>query len=125
MSTPRKFEYLAILAIGSGLCVCYYNYNRFKIEKLKENDQVFELVEKAIELVKSSEPQPLPILHIREMLLSPHERKSSKNIRIWNQVVEFIENYESRIQTFVEDINGEKYKVWQWIATDKPLKAQH
>lgn len=111
--------YFVVLATGSGLgFLIYYFYNRFKNQQLKEKELLFELVEKSIELLQSpDEPQSLPILHIRDMLLNPQQRKSSYYIRIWDQVVQFIENNESRIKSSLENIDGEDYKTWKWVAT--------
>lgn len=115
----RTFWYFVILATGSGIgFLVYFFYSRFKNQQLKEKELLFELVEKSIELLQSpDEPQSLPILHIRDMLLNPQQRKSSYYIRIWDQVVQFIENSESRIKSALENIDGEDYKTWKWVAT--------
>lgn len=111
--------YFVVLATGSGIgFLAWYFYSRFKNQQLKEKELLFELVEKSIELLQSpDEPQSLPILHIRDMLLNPQQRKSSYYIRIWDQVVHFIENNESRIKSSLENIDGEDYKTWKWVAT--------
>ena len=124
--------YFVLLATGSGISfLAYFFYNRLRNQQLKEKELLFDLVEKSIELLQSpDEPQSLPILHIRDMLLNPQQRKTAYYLRIWDQVVNFIENSESRVKSALENIDGEDYKTWKWVATaaNQPdstvLKAQ-
>lgn len=93
------------------LIMLFQFYRRF------EKKKVFELVEKCTELLQEQgELKPVPILQIRDMLLAPQQRTSSYQLGIWKKVVLFIENHESRIQTSNENIEGEEFKTWKWIA---------
>lgn len=115
----KTFWYFIILATLSAIGFLIYLYiNRLKNQALKEKELLFELVEKSIELLQSpDEPQSLPILHIRDMLLNPQQRKMTYYQKIWDQVVHFIENNESRIKSSLENIDGEDYKTWKWVAS--------
>lgn len=95
----------------------FYRYKK-KVE-IKEQEQVDDLIEKSIEILQSpDEPQSMPVLHIRDTLLSPSERKSGKYKRIWDKVVNHIENSESRIKVEFKKIEGEDFKAWKWIASN-------
>lgn len=115
----KTFWYFVIfLTLSLISCLIYFYINHVKSQALKEKELLFELVEKSIELLQSpDEPQSLPILHIRDMLLNPQQRKQPFYQRIWDQVVQFIENNESRIKSSLENIEGEDYKTWKWVAT--------
>lgn len=107
-----------ILAIFMGVLTSVYYRYRKKIE-IDEQEQVDGLIEKSIEILQSTdEPQSMPVLHIRDTLLSPSERKSGKYKRIWDKVVNHIENSESRIKVEFKKIEGEDFKAWKWIATN-------
>lgn len=97
-----------------------YTYVLYKKRVVsEEQEQVMELVEKSIELLQSPDnPQSMPVLHIRDTLLSMSERKNSKYNRIWDKVVKFIEAKESRVKVELENIDGEDYKTWKWVATN-------
>lgn len=58
----------------------------------------------------------MPVIHIRDTLITSAERKSEKYRRIWSQVVKFIEKNESRVKVELEVIDGEDFKTWRWIS---------
>ncbi|KAI2796002.1 hypothetical protein RDWZM_006995 [Blomia tropicalis] len=99
--------------------ISYFIYRRSKHVASEEQALVYDLIEKSIELLQSpDEPQSMPVLHIRDTLLSPSERKSTKFRRIWNRVVNHIENSESRVKVEFKKIDGEDFKAWKWIAAN-------
>ena len=80
---------------------------RMRIWKAEKIDQ---LADEVIQELKSQPNQPIPVLHIRDTLLSREERRSST----WNSVEKIIQN-ESTIQTVQINIDGEDYKSWKFI----------
>ncbi|XP_008107940.2 LEM domain-containing protein 2 [Anolis carolinensis] len=52
------------------------------------------------------------ILHIRDTLIPPQDRKKIK--RIWDRAVDFLASNESRIQTESHRVAGEDMLVWRW-----------
>jgi membrane protein Man1 len=105
-----------VIILGS---VTYSYLKRSKRIRNEEQDLVYDLVEKSLELLQSPDnPTSMPVLHIRDTLLSPSERKSSKYKRIWNNVVKHIETVESRVKVEIENIEGDDYKTWKWVATN-------
>ena len=107
-----------ILAFCVPILVFIY-YSQTKRAASEEQSLVYDLIEKSIELLQSpDEPQSMPVLHIRDTLLSPSERKSNKYRRIWNKVVNHIENSESRVKVEFKKIDGEDFKAWKWIAVN-------
>lgn len=118
------FYKINLVSIISGIVVCLITlivliYRRYaKRLASEEQEQIYDLIEKSIELLQSpDEPQSMPVHHIRDTLLSASERKSSKFRRIWAKVVEHIENNESRVKVELKEIEGEQFKAWKWIAT--------
>ena len=96
----------------------FYFMNIHRKKKSAEEDLFYDLIEKSLELLQSpDEPQSMPIYHIRDTLLSPVERKDKKILRIWDRVVNHIENSESRVSCSREEIEGENYKTWKWVAS--------
>jgi len=92
---------------------------RSKRIRTEEQDFVYDLVEKSLELLQSpDEPQSMPVMHIRDTLLSPSERKTSKYKKIWDKVVKHIESTESRVKVELENIEGDDYKTWKWVGVN-------
>ncbi|XP_054152889.1 uncharacterized protein LOC128951666 [Oppia nitens] len=108
----------ALLIIFMTIASIFY-YKRSKKLATEEQDLIYDLVEKSLELLQSPDnPQSMPVLHIRDTLLSPSERKTSKYKKIWNKVVKHIESTESRVKVDIENIEGDDYKTWKWVATN-------
>ena len=110
---------LCILSVVMFISFClYYFINLNKKRRSEEEELKYELIEKSLELLQSpDEPQSMPILHIRDTLISPLDRTDSKNIRVWSEVVKFIEENESRVKIDNEVIDGETYRTWKWVAS--------
>ncbi|KAH9529477.1 LEM domain, partial [Dermatophagoides farinae] len=103
-------------SLFGAIFLLYYRYS--KNLELQEQELVYDLIEKSVELLQSpDEPQSMPVLHIRDTLLSPAEKKSSKYKRVWDKVVKQIENSDSRVKVVFKEIDGEEFKAWKWIAT--------
>lgn len=92
--------------------VCY-----FRGRSKKRSQEVWKMVAQALELLQSPENPKLmmPVLHIRDTLLSPTERNLKKNISLWNDCVKFIEHHESRVKVEIVNVEGEDFRAWRWI----------
>lgn len=55
----------------------------------------------------------IAISHIYDTLVDPSERAAKK--KLWNKIVSFIQDHESRIHLETQFINGEETHVWKWI----------
>ncbi|KAH9424160.1 LEM domain [Dermatophagoides pteronyssinus] len=109
---------ISSLAIGLFSIIFFLYYRYSKNLELQEQELVYELIEKSVELLQSpDEPQSMPVLHIRDTLLSPAEKKNSKYKRVWEKVVNQIENSDSRVKVEFKEIDGEEFKAWKWIAS--------
>lgn len=64
----------------------------------------------------------LAVNHIRDELVPPKERQ--KKEALWNKVVEYISNHESRIREEIQHISGEEFKVWRWLPSASPLTSK-
>ena len=112
--------------------VSYLAYRLYKWRSellLRERQDTFELVEQVLSLLmkhhhhlslqEGGNPRmggsraSLPVNHIRDQLIAPHDRKRKQ--RIWNKVIHYIHDSESRVREDVQVIFGEEHKVWQWI----------
>lgn len=111
----------AVVVILLTLCAILF-YKRSKKLATEEQDIVYDLVEKSLELLQSPDTSPgsMPVLHIRDTLLTPSERKTAKYKKIWNKVVKHIESTESRVKVDLESIEGDDYKTWKWLPVNAP-----
>lgn len=89
--------------------------NYLKNRSSERKRLLFELIEESIKQLKLSNGQSMPILHIRDIILNSEQRKMTYYLKIWDQVVKFIDNNESRVKSSLENIDGEYFKTWKWI----------
>lgn len=119
MRLTEAFWVLCIVA--SIIMISVMIYNLFASQKERKNQQqrlFLELLEKSLELLQSpDEPGSMPVLHIRDTLISPTERKDPQLMKIWLQVVKHIESEESRVKVDMEEIEGETFKTWKWLCS--------
>lgn len=114
-------QLLILLTLSPIGYIIYRTYRFYMARRYEENKRVCELVSEALELLQSPEnPKGLmPILHIRDTLLTPAERKAKKTIKVWQKVVKFIEEHESRVKVELVNIDGEDFRAWKWIGSRK------
>lgn len=101
------------------LTIVVYNLFASRRQRKHQQQRLFlDLLEKSLELLQSpDEPGSMPVLHIRDTLISPSERKDTQLMRIWEQVVKHIESEESRVKVDMEEIEGETFKTWKWLCS--------
>nr|CAB3263414.1 inner nuclear membrane protein Man1-like [Phallusia mammillata] len=122
----------AVLAVGLMLWLVIM-YRQYRTRKLAEERQtMFVLVEKILDILKSHHESSendetikpyLPILHARDMIIQPQERRKLK--KVWEKAVHFISASESRIRVETQRVSGEDFLVWRWIQVTSPCKRQH
>lgn len=117
-----------VILIGLTYTIGYIAYRIFRSYRLRrhqEMQRVSDLVSEALELLQSPDnPNPkglMPILHIRDTLLTPAERKTRSTTNLWAKAVKFIEEHESRVKVELVNIDGEDFRAWKWIGTNKKL----
>ena len=106
----------------------YLVYVWRKERKVQEQQEVFELVEQVLSRLvtnlqlgraaggpgmNSSRPLGLAVNHIRDELIPPAERSRKK--KIWQKVVQYIRESESRVKEDLQIMGGEEVRVWYWI----------
>ena len=120
------------LTVVFGLGYASYRIYRWRSEsRLREQQDIFELVEQVLSLLMKHHhhfsihenggvgPNRLvsrasvPVNHIRDQLIAPQDRHRKRHI--WNKVVKYIHDSESRVREDVQILYGEEHKVWQWI----------
>ena len=113
----RFLWYLLTLSlIGILTYLWFYFMNLRKEQANREQGIFFDLLEKSLELLQSpDEPGSMPVLHIRDTLISPQEKKDHSILKAWSKVVAYIEDKESRVQVSHEEIEGEHFKTWRWV----------
>lgn len=128
--------YLGI-ALGIGGLVSGAAYGSYRLYKwraeviLREQQDVFELVEQVLSLLmkhhhhqmsmqdgrqgsgRSINRASVPVSHVRDQLIAPQDRKRKQ--RVWQKVVQYIHESESRVREDVQILYGEEHRVWQWI----------
>ena len=127
--TKAVAVYVLTAAISVGFVYCLYKlFIWHKERKLQEHQEVFELVEQVLSLLvtqKQTEqnrvrrggghtrPIFVPVNYIRDQLIPPQDRKRKK--KIWEKVVKYVRDTESRVREDVTQICGEEHRVWQWM----------
>lgn len=101
----------------------YVCWARWSDSRAREKQNIFNLIEQATGLLYQHHqmvtkegkggPSYLAIDHIRDQLIPPMERKGKA--KVWQKVVNYIRNYESRVREDVQHIFGEEFRVWQWL----------
>lgn len=110
-----------VLVIILASTSCYYYLGIKKRRQSDEEVAFYELVEKALELLQSpDEPRSMPVLHIRDTLISVQERKNAKLMAVWEKVVSFVETTDSRVKIEIENIDGEVFRTWKWVSSSAP-----
>lgn len=104
------------------ICVALYLRKR-----RREEAAVFALVGRIMDVMKyhykksCNKKDLLPylaIIHIRDMLIPPSERKAKE--QLWNKAIYWIASHESRVRVETRRIAGEDFEVWRWIQEDPP-----
>ncbi|KAF5908370.1 inner nuclear membrane protein Man1 [Clarias magur] len=115
----RVLLFLAEIGIVFGV-LRYVKY-RWRREE-EETRQMYDMVERIIDVMRShneacqenKDLQPyLPIPHVRDSLVLPHDRKKMK--KVWDRAVTFLSETESRIRTETQRIGGADFMVWRWL----------
>ncbi|KAJ8245367.1 hypothetical protein GJAV_G00270000 [Gymnothorax javanicus] len=112
---------LCIAAVAVVLGAMYLIKYRWRKAE-EETKQMYDMVERIIDVLRShseacqenKDLQPyLPIPHVRDSLVQPHERKKMK--KVWERAVTFLNANESRVRTETQRIGGADCLVWRWI----------
>ena len=101
------------ILIGGLFILSYLGYKFYVWQQervVREKQDVFELVEQVLSLLVNQHQAAmrggvvarpyLAINHIRDQLIAPQDRKRKK--RLWNKVVEYIQESESRVREEVQ-----------------------
>ncbi len=120
------FVYVRAMIFGLGLIALvlgYYCFNMYKNNRAARDKEYFDLITRVTGLVEKQYEMSLldpvnikpymAISHIYDTLVEPSERASKK--KLWNKIVNFIQDHESRIHLETQFINGEETHVWKWI----------
>jgi len=107
----------------------YFVYSRIKLMNTERDKEYYDLITKVtgmveqqyeLSLIDPTNMKPfIAISHIYDHLFDPSQRASKK--KLWNKVIEFIQNHESRIHLETQFINGEETNVWRWIVAKHDL----
>jgi len=104
--------------------VCgYFVYSKIRLMNIQKDKEYYDLITRVTGMVEQHYELSLldpvnikpyiAVSHIHDHLFTPSERAYKK--KLWNKVVEFIQNNESRIRLETQFINGEETSVWRWI----------
>lgn len=111
---------LMLCTVVCFLFLTYIGVNMWRKLRDRQEKMFYEMVEKVIDILQ--EPQDSSyqsdlgpykaVVNIRDALIPPKERKDK--LWLWDKVVAFIEENESRVSVEYKKINGEDFKVWRW-----------
>ena len=118
------FETNLLCPTGFGaLVVVHYVVTAKNRQREKEEQDVYALVEKIIDLLArhqsttlaAGRPQDafLAVTHVRDVLIPLKERKTKQ--KLWAKAVQFLEDNESRVRPEMQQIEGEDFRVWRWL----------
>lgn len=120
------FIYVRIVIIGMGLIAMvlfYFVFKTYRNNRAAKDKEYYDLITKVTNMVEKQYELSLldaanikpyiAISHIYDSLVAPHERATKK--KLWNKIVNFIQDHESRIHLETQFINGEETHVWKWI----------
>lgn len=120
------FIYVRIVIIGMGLIamvLLYFVFKTYRNNRAAKDKEYYDLITKVTNMVEKQYELSLldpanikpyiAISHIYDSLVAPHERAAKK--KLWNKIVNFIQDHESRIHLETQFINGEETHVWKWI----------
>ncbi len=119
---------IMVVALAIITACAYFGY-KFVSKIRQENEtEFFDLVKRATQTVEkqyelsilpeSTVKAHLAINHVYDSLVEPAQRKSKK--KLWNKVIKFIEDHESRIHLGTEFVDGEECLVWKWVVPKAP-----
>ncbi|XP_013912034.1 PREDICTED: LEM domain-containing protein 2 [Thamnophis sirtalis] len=123
------FIFFWSLAFLWGILILLKYYWRKREE---QEEAMYEMVHKIIAAVQNHykeweqnlERYPyVGILHIRDTLIPPQERRKMKHI--WDRAKDFLASNESRIQTELHRVAGEDMLVWRWTQPSYLSDSDH
>lgn len=112
---------LLTLVLSPFAYIAYKTYCFYMNRRYEESKKICHLVSEALALLQSPDNPKgmMPILHIRDTLLTPAERKTKQMNALWQKVVKFVEGHESRVKVELVNIDGEDFRAWKWIGSRK------
>lgn len=114
-------QILILLVLSPFWYIIKWIINNYRQRRRSEMQSVCKLVEEVLELLQSPDSPEgvMPILHIRDTILTPAERKDIKMTKLWTRTVKFIEEHESRVKVELVNVDGEDFRAWKWIGSKK------
>ncbi|KAG8132161.1 hypothetical protein E2320_010036 [Naja naja] len=128
-AVTNLFIFFWSLAFLWGILILLKYYWRKREE---QEEAMYEMVQKIIAAVQNHykeweqnlERYPyVGILHIRDTLIPPQERRKMKHI--WDRAKDFLASNESRIQTELHRVAGEDMLVWRWTQPSYLSDSDH
>ncbi|XP_026573910.1 LEM domain-containing protein 2-like [Pseudonaja textilis] len=128
-AVTNLFIFFWSLAFLWGILILLKYYWRKREE---QDEAMYEMVQKIIAAVQNHykeweqnlERYPyVGILHIRDTLIPPQERRKMKHI--WDRAKGFLASNESRIQTELHRVAGEDMLVWRWTQPSYLSDSDH
>ncbi|CAB3404847.1 unnamed protein product [Caenorhabditis bovis] len=109
---------ICILGIGMLGAGIYFGHKKYRDAKEKEESELYDLIERIIELIRESTVDGEPYVsqpHVRDVIFPPAKRRGAELTR-WERAVAFIDANESRVTTEIRVLpSGSECAVWRWI----------
>lgn len=114
-------NYILILIIaGPTLWLMFSGWKKYNARREKKRQDMFLMVDKVLSMLRDNHlnreghgPSYLAIDHIRDQLIPPQERENMSET--WKNALQYLNKYESRVREEIQHIQGEEFRVWQWL----------
>ncbi|XP_014262646.1 inner nuclear membrane protein Man1 [Cimex lectularius] len=107
-------KFLFVTAIGF---IIYKMIKWWMKREARHKDEVYKLVSNIVDLVSSKCQSPegyVAIDHIRDQLIAPQDR--ARKAKLWKDALTLLDT-DSRIRREVQEVEGEEFMVWRWLAS--------
>ena len=110
-------NYILLILI---LWLVFNGWKKYQARKERRRQEMFVMVDKVLSMLRDHHlnreghgPTYLAIDHIRDQLIPPQERENMSET--WKSTLKYLSKHESRVREEIQDIQGEDFRVWQWL----------
>ncbi|KAG7886716.1 hypothetical protein KL938_000369 [Ogataea parapolymorpha] len=116
-----KWHLLALVLFASLIKYISVKFTRYRNKRILVNDlttKTIEKLRKQAELYRLGQsPQPyIGKIQLRDYYLIDASLSAKQKAKVWNEVSKHVET-NSNVKTYMTEVRGEMFKVWEWIAT--------
>ncbi|KAG7824456.1 hypothetical protein KL909_002454 [Ogataea angusta] len=116
-----KWHLLALVLFATLIKYVSVKFTQYRNKRILVNDlttKTIEKLRKQAELYRLGQsPQPyIGKIQLRDYYLIDASLSAKQKTKVWNEVSKHVET-NSNVKTYMTEVRGEMFKVWEWIAT--------